>query len=449
MRGPMPKNPQFDSWPVQDPAFDSAPCGGKLAPAQQTRRKGSRMYARRGQDGNVEIRGNFYYGRYRKDSSDGTRPRPRVKLAPITSMTYSEAQRMWRQRLEEMGVNSLETFQRAVGPTFRQQAEVWYKQMKARRRKPVKPSVLVSWRGALDNHLFPLIGDLPMADAHNGALRDVVSKLVAKGLSAQTITTYTRPLKMVVDSAKDHKGNALYPVKWDNEFADLPTIDPEKQNRPTITAAAIEQGLATCRNRERHLFALLAGSDLRIGEALALRVGSLSADGRVVHVRQALWRKEVQDVKTKAGKRDVDVPAELAEVLARYADGRPKEDFLFATRTGNFLSQRNVLRRLTTRFGKGGFHRLRRFRAEQLRRAGVPSFLERYWMGHSQGKNMSDHYVAGLLKDVEYRRSWSDKVALGFSLAAVNLGSCWTQELDPCESDAKVSMAESLCIASN
>jgi len=402
------------------------------------------MHARRGQDGNVEIRNGAFWGRYWKDQSDGTRKRPRVKLAPINSMTYSQAQRMWSQRLEEMGVNSIETFQRTIGPTFRQQAEVWFKQMQIRRRKPVKPSVLGSWRLALDRHLFPIIGDFSMVDVHNGALREVVSKLVEKGLSAQSIITYTRPLKMIVDSAKDGKGNSLYPVKWDNEFADLPIIQPELQRRPSITAQQIEVGLSVCRLREKALAALLAGSGLRIGEALGLQTRHIGKDADTVTVEQAVWEGCIQSPKSPAARRCVDIAPELADVLRRFAAGKGPNDFLFATDQGRVLSRHNVARTLRSKFGGGGFHRLRRFRAERLREAGVPDLLVKYWLGHSRNGDLSDQYAQHLVKNESYRREWSAKVELGFDLG----GSNWTQLLDPPASTPNIARSESVMVAS-
>lgn len=62
------------------------------------------------------------------------------------------------------------------------------------------------------------------------------------------------------------------------------------------------------------LFALLAATGLRIGEALALRTTDFRSDCRVLYVRRSIWRnQQEQEPKTDNAVRDVDIP----EVLAR------------------------------------------------------------------------------------------------------------------------------------
>ena len=73
----------------------------------------------------------------------------------------------------------------------------------------------------------------------------------------------------------------------------------------------------------RVLYALLAGSGLRIGEALAIRLepqsddcSTISQDCSTIYIRQAVWRGKEQDPKTDATVRDVDLPKELAALLS-------------------------------------------------------------------------------------------------------------------------------------
>jgi integrase len=56
-----------------------------------------------------------------------------------------------------------------------------------------------------------------------------------------------------------------------HEFVDLPIIDPTKQHRPTVTKTELEQTLAAINPRFRVLVAMLAGTGLRIGEALGVK----------------------------------------------------------------------------------------------------------------------------------------------------------------------------------
>jgi hypothetical protein len=77
----------------------------------------------------------------------------------------------------------------------------------------------------------------------------------------------------------------------------------------------------------------------------------------------------------------VDIPEALAQVLRRYTEG--KDGYLFTTRAGRLLDQRNSLKALQ-------------------------------WMGHSQ--NLMDLYAAQLRLDIAYRREWCDRAGLGFEL---------------------------------
>jgi hypothetical protein len=69
-----------------------------------------------------------------------------------------------------------------------------------------------------------------------------------------------------------------------------------------------------------------------------------------------------------------------------YADIRKerkgKDGYLFTTRAGRLLDQRNSLKALHGAGNRGGFHAFRRFRFAVLRKAGVPENLIKLWMGH-------------------------------------------------------------------
>jgi hypothetical protein len=108
----------------------------------------------------------------------------------------------------------------------------------------------------------------------------------------------------------------------------------------------------------------------------------------------------------------VDIPEALAQVLRRYTEG--KDGYLFTTRAGRLVDQRNSLEALHGAGNRGGFHAFRRFRFAVLRKAGVLENLIKQWLGHSQ--NLIDLYAAQLRYDETYRREWFEKAGLGFEL---------------------------------
>jgi len=215
--------------------------------------------------------------------------------------------------------------------------------------------------------------------------------------------------KLVVASALTADGEPLHPVKWNNDFCGVPIVRKESQRRPTITESELTELLSRLPHRFMVLIATLAGTGLRIGEGLALKPRDFSPDFRVVNVTRSLWRGREQAPKTDAAIRAVDMPEPLAVLLRFYAAGKDANSFLFATRTGRPLGPRNVRR--ASGFGA---HVFRRFRAEVLRRAGVPRDIERSWMGHAK-ETVGDFYAGGLQNDETRRRAWCERAGLGFT----------------------------------
>jgi integrase len=136
-------------------------------------------------------------------------------------------------------------------------------------------------------------------------------------------------------------------------------------------------------------------------------------------VKRSIWHGKEQEPKTPAAIREIDIPESLASALQIYVANQ--SGYLFATRNGNRpLAQRNVLRALHDTGVRVGFHALRRFRAQTLRRARVPEDLIGMWLGHAR-RTITDLYAAGLQHDLAWRTEWCERVGAGFPL----VGPCW------------------------
>ena len=353
------------------------------------------------------------YGRYWIDVP-GCDERKRRVVSVGVCPSRSIAKRKLREHIEREGVNSKAYFNTNTAPatTFSAQAAKWMASLSTRRRKPIKPATLRGWQAALDKWLLPHLGDKLLADISNAALREMVEKMVAGGLVAKTIVNYSQVVKMVLASAVDAEGDQLYRREWNHDFIGMPIIRKEEQHRPTVTGAEVEGILANSKRRYAVLFAVLAGTGLRIGEALGLKVTDLSPDCRVLYVRRSIWGGKEQLPKTPNAIREVDVAEPLAKLFRDEIAG--KEGYIFATSTGRPLQQRNVLGWLHDT-KKVGFHAFRRFRTEVLRRARVPEDLTRLWLGHSK-ESITDYYAGGLKNDSAWRQEWAERVGLGFSL---------------------------------
>ena len=394
-----------------------------IAAATETvrRKRGPSLSRRTGQRGNVFQHCKPWnpeapaYGRFWVDVPGEERRRKTISLGVCP--TRSIAKQKLREYIDTTGINSKESFTHntAPGTTFRAQAEKWIESLGTRRRKPVKPATICNWRHALDKWILPNIGDMPLSDVSNGALRELVEKMAAAGLSPKTIVNYTQVVKLVVASAVDEDGEQIHPRKWNHDFIGLPIVDPTKQSRPSITGAELAEILSGTSRRWAVFFALLAGTGLRIGEALGLKTEDLSDDCSVLHVKRSIWHGREQAPKTPNAVRVVDIAAPLAAVMREYVAGKADGAYLFSTHNGRPIERRNAHRALHATGKKVGFHAFRRFRTETLRRARVPEDLTRLWLGHSK-QTITDLYALGLQNDEAWRREWCERAGLGFSL---------------------------------
>ncbi len=344
--------------------------------------------------------------------------RQRKVIALGVCRTPSMAKQKLREYIDSTGINSQKSFatNTAPGITFRFQAERWIESLSNRKRKPVKPATIWGWELALKKWLLPNLGDKTLSEVGNAALKELIEKMATAGLSAQTVINYTKVVKMVVASAVSVEGEQLHPRKWNHDFIGMPILKREEQRRPTITEAELGEILATANKRYGVLLALLAGTGLRIGEALALKPTDFSSDCKVLQVQRSIWHSQEQAPKTPNAVRVVDIAEPLSQLLREYVSDKP--GYLFAAKSGRPLQQRNVLRALHATGKRVGLHAFRRFRTETLRRARVPEDLTRLWLGHSK-QSVTDFYAGGLEKDEAWRREWCERAGLGFYLVGL------------------------------
>jgi integrase len=96
-------------------------------------------------------------------------------------------------------------------------------------------------------------------------------------------------VKFIVASAVNEEGDQIHPRVWQYEFIQLPLVIKEKHSRPA--EAEISVLLNSLKKRYAILVALVAGTGLRIGEALAVRTEDFDPDCQVLHVRRNVWHR--------------------------------------------------------------------------------------------------------------------------------------------------------------
>lgn len=256
------------------------------------------MSRRSGQNGRIEKKGNILCARFWLDvPGREKRVYKSVRICPVHgpgSLNKFEQKRRLKEIIAEFGANSEEVFREAeavnLGTTFKEQAERWFKEVQTRKRRPIKPRTADAWATYL-SYINAQIGEMPLASVNNLAVKELIAKMASEvkkdkpRFSAKTISNYVQVVKMVVASAVNDKGEAIYPVKWNHDFMDLPEVKDQKT--PAFTAEEISRILSNAEGQYQVLYALLAGTGLRIEEAFALQVEDI--EGSVIRVRHSMW----------------------------------------------------------------------------------------------------------------------------------------------------------------
>jgi integrase len=113
--------------------------------------------------------------------------------------------------------------------------------------------------------------------------------MVKGGRGESAIRRYANVVKMVVASAINEEGEELYPDKWNHSFIDQPRISNPKQ--PSFRGEVVTKVVAGARKEKYRLFfALSAGTGLRFGEALGIKVENISQDRSTIKIVQKAWR---------------------------------------------------------------------------------------------------------------------------------------------------------------
>jgi integrase len=396
--------------------------GDNVFSATPDKRKRESM-ARRGQVGNIEKSGNWYVVRFWKYPPGQDRIHASERICRVSGegvLSKGERRRRASEIVAASGVNDAQAFVETTnGTTFRNQAAWFLENSMNRNRNPAKPATIQSWRNTINKWLNPNLGDIPLASVNNATVKELVAKMHESGLSPKSISNYVGLVKLVVGSALDKNGDELFPRKWNHEFIDLPVVG--NQHQPTFASETMTSIVQKAYGQERVLFALLAGSGLRIGEALGLEVKHLSNDYLTITVEQSCWEGDIQTPKTRNAYRQVDLNSELAKLLKLHIGVR-QSGLLFANKEDRPLSQTNLRRRslhpILKELGveKAGFHAMRRFRTTWLRKQRAPEDLIKFWLGHAK-QSVTDGY-SKLAEDEAFRRKEAEQLGTGFVVPA-------------------------------
>lgn len=302
---------------------------------------------------------------------------------------------------------------------FGDQAERFISEITSRKSDPVRSNTLHVYRSLLSVHILPAIGGKDLADVGNKTVKSLVGRLAEAKLSPATITLAVSLVKQIVKSAVDEEGNYLHPVKWNPTFIDAPKVDPNTQNTPISTQEGLSEAISRTNGEVKALVAILGGTGLRIGEALALSTLDNGIDNLydpevgTLLIRATMVNGKVQpDPKTRAGNRMVDLDPVLNGFLRTHIGVNCTPNGYSKGKL--FHSSERTLRRRIKEQGIEGFHAMRRFRITHLQGLNTPPALIKFWAGHAAG-DITERYTK-MGSQIEERKSWSERAGVGFEL---------------------------------
>jgi hypothetical protein len=147
--------------------------------------------ARRGQVGKIEVSGKWYVVRFWKYPPGQDRVHASEKICPTDwkapgYLSKGQRRRRANEIVDTSGVNDTQQFvDSATVVTFREQVELFLGHSMNRKRRPVKPATLTTWKNCVDKWLIPNLGDLPLVSVTNATVKPLVGKMHAGGFVGQ------------------------------------------------------------------------------------------------------------------------------------------------------------------------------------------------------------------------------------------------------------------------
>lgn len=120
---------------------------------------------------------------------------------------------------------------------------------------------------------------------------------------------------------------------------------PKRERQRYFTQEQLLQIIEAAPGHYRVLFALLAATGLRMGEAAGLHLEDLDLDNGVISVRRSVWNGQDLEPKTDNAMREIDIDPVLGAMLRVYI-GSSHRIRLFEARNGSPLSAGNIRNRV-------------------------------------------------------------------------------------------------------
>jgi integrase len=216
----------------------------------------------------------------------------------------------------------------------------------------LRPATQAIYRNAVETHLRPRWGRRRLDAIDVNEVAAMVRELRTAGKSEWTIAGVLKAANRVFRFAnRRHGWYGTNPVaQMEDGERPKPSAAPKRR---IYTRAELEQTLAAAREPWHTLFAFAAVTGARLSECLGLVWADLDLDdvaaAAVSFEFQVDRQGRRQPLKTDESRRTIELPRRLAAMLVQHKLASLRSaprDFVFASRSGRALAQRNVLRAL-------------------------------------------------------------------------------------------------------
>jgi integrase len=244
-----------------------------------------------------------------------------------------------------------------------------------------RPATLSIVDNALDRHILPRLGDRFVSSLRRSDVQGLV-KSVSESLAPRSTRNVYDTLSRVLLAAVHDRVISRSPCI---KIA-MPPVEAAEVVPPSAETVAVLAGSVP--GRYRALVVLLAGSGLRIGEALGLDVADVDFLRRTVRVeRQCRQDGTLGPTKTAKSARTVPLGQVVVDELARHLAAHPTGGALFCDELGRPLTYRTwkrIWKGATTAAGvDADTHGLRHFTASALISGGASVKQVQAVLGHS------------------------------------------------------------------
>ena len=273
----------------------------------------------------------------------------------------------------------------------------------------VRPSSHQIYKGYIENHIKPNIGDIPIEKLTSlqlqkfyrqllteGRVPRIESEKQPRGLSAKTVRNINQVISSAMDMAVRHKLILTNPT----EGCELPKV--EHREMKTLPAEQLGAFLREAKESGVYeLYYLDLATGLRRGELLGLKWEDIDLQNGVIHVRRQVARVdgEVKEMplKTKNSYRNISISQDAVAMLIEMEAHR-SSDYVFPSSTGGPISPdsvNNMLHRVLKRAGLPSirFHDLRHTFATLALQNGVDIKTVSGMLGHFSAGFTLDTYA--------------------------------------------------------